>query len=260
MSQRPYIIGIGGTFSGWKVLEQILVQHPLIANEFASLGYFDTYRWHTKSLSWYKEGLPAVPRTTIYQGEVTLTYLYHPVAAERIARTFPDAKVLAIIQHPLQRAAAEFAYYKKVPHHTTYASCHEFMVAHPEVVYRGMYGKALARYVKMFSPLQLQIVTYDELVAKPEHVAERLYRWLDVDPTFVPHNNQIFSHLYSASPIHFAHKNTSSKPPKKGWVVLPSKQDTIGDQFTSAQYKFWQKRYHSDQYFLEDISGISPQW
>jgi hypothetical protein len=260
MLQRPYIIGIGGTFSGWNVLEQILTQHPLIANEFASLGYFDTHRWHTKSLAWYEEGLPAVPRATVYRGEATLSYLYHPLAAERIAQTFPDAKVLAIVQHPLQRALAEYAYYKKIPHHTTYASCHEYMCDHSGVVYRGMYGDALARYVKMFSPLQLQVVMYDELVTSPSNVAERLYRWLDIDPTFIPNISHAFSHSYAMPPIHFTHTPTPFRTPKKGWVTIPDKQPTINNQFTSTQYTFWKKRYQSDQHLLKDISGIAASW
>jgi len=167
------------------------------------------------------------------------------------------------------RAIAEFQYYKTLPQHRPYASCHEFMLANPGVVDRGMFGKHLERYFRYYSPLELQVVVYDELIAKPLAVAERLYRWLDIDPTFVP--KRLFSFVPPEEPplhpswltqlkMYIKERYTTHKRSKLEPWHPP--QPKISDWFTKEEEAHWVDVYWSDAVMLSEfvVEDMTVHW
>jgi len=267
MKKYPTFITIGGSFAGFSVLKELLTEHPQVVDEFATLRYFNSKNWHTKDATWYLAGLPQPVSHTTVTGEVSLDYLYNSQVPARIVRTFPDTKLLAIARHPLMRAIAEFQYYKSLPQHRPYVSCHEFMLANPAVVDRGRFGKYLEHYMYYYSPLELQVVVYDELIDHPLAVAERLYRWLDIDPTFVP--KRLFPFVPPEEPpphpswltklkLEIAKRYTEHKHSKLAPWQPP--QPHIRHWFSPAEEAYWVKEYWDDvvqlsEYVYEDMTN-----
>lgn len=269
MKQHPAFIGIGGSFCGWSELRNLLTEHPQIVDELNALNYFNSKLWRTKDTDWYLAGLARTASPTILTGEVSVSYLYHPVVPERIVRAFPDTKLIAVVRHPLARAIAEYQYYKTLPRRHSYASCHEFMLANPGVVERGKYGAKLERYFSYYSPLEIQVVIYEDIVKTPLAVAERLYRWLDIDPTFVP--KRLFAFTPPEEPLlNPSHLTKLKLAIKQRFVAMKQSQlkpwqppqPKIKNWFTPEEEAYWTKEYWPDAVTLSDLvwEDMTVRW
>lgn len=256
----PTFIGIGASFGGWSELRELLTSHPQIANTLPHLDYFSTKRWRENDTAWYVDGLPPVEHGVSVTGEVSMSYLSHPQVAERIVRTFPDTKIIVCLRHPLARAIAEYQYYQQLPQATPYTSCSAFMEANKAVFERGLYGLQLSRYFAYYSPLELHTVFYQELVTAPLAVAEGMYRWLEIDPTFVPKRLQAFIPP-EEPPLHpsrLAHAKRALKSRYHQWkqAKLPPWQPpepALRQWFTPEEEEYWVKAYWSDVALLGDM-------
>lgn len=259
----PTFIGIGASFAGWSELRELLTSHPQVANTLPHLDYFSTKRWREKDTAWYVAGLPPAEHGMSVTGEVSMSYLSHPQAAERIVRTFPDTKLIVCLRHPLARAIAEYHYYQQLPNATPYASCSAFMEANKAVFERGLYGLQLSRYFAYYSPLELHTVFYQELATAPLVVAEGIYRWLEIDPTFVPKQLQAFIPP-EEPPLHpsrLTHAKRALKARYRQWkqAKLPPWQPpepVLRQWFTPAEEEYWVKAYWSDVALLGDMHRI----
>lgn len=109
---EPDFLIIGAQRSGTTSLFKTLIQHPLVARPFLRKGvhYFDKRFDH--GASWYRGHFPLAaparlrrygrgdPRT----GESSPYYMFHPLAAARIARELPEVRLLVLLRDPVERA------------------------------------------------------------------------------------------------------------------------------------------------------------
>ena len=107
------IIGVmkGGTTS----LFQYLLMHPQIRPPFTKeIHYFD-FNW-TRPERWYAAHFPKTDRTLEgnISGEASPGYLLSPGAAERIAKRYPDIKLIAILRNPVYRAISHYFHERKL--------------------------------------------------------------------------------------------------------------------------------------------------
>jgi hypothetical protein len=89
------------------------MSHPLIysANYHKGVNYFDVN--YERDFAWYQGHFPTEAslrrRSQGVEGhpitfEASGYYLFHPCAAERIARHLPDVRILAMLRDPVERA------------------------------------------------------------------------------------------------------------------------------------------------------------
>lgn len=129
-------------------------------------------------------------------GEKGTSYIEHPEAAARIKRMFPDARVIAILRHPVQRAISNFRF--SVKHGIETRTMHDVFIRNvPEpaipngisvspfnYIGRGDYAHGLLPYREAFGT-NLKVLIFEELVGHAKALSE-LYGWLGVDPAFSP--------------------------------------------------------------------------
>lgn len=129
------------------------------------------------------------------RGEASHTSLYWPDAAENIRRWVPDARLVAILRHPVERAYSEYMHFVRdgdEPIRDFGAALDaesERIAANwalGRYVDRGRYDEHLARYLDRFPRKQLLVILHDDLVADPEGVASRLFRHIGADPSVDP--------------------------------------------------------------------------
>jgi hypothetical protein len=129
-------------------------------------------------------------------GEASPLYLYHPAASTAIHQHLPNAKLIVILRHPVRRAYSAFCHMvrdrrERLP---TFAQALE---AEPERIRQrwehiwhyatmGLYAAQVARYTALFPPEQLRVYVYDDLLRQPLPTLQDMFRFLEVDPTFVP--------------------------------------------------------------------------
>ena len=124
-------------------------------------------------------------------GEVSTAYLPSLPAALRIRREIPDAKLIAILRDPSDRAQSAHAMYVGrgvEPLESFEAAVEEELGGCPwrKYVKRGFYHEGLSRYYTLFGPHQVKVLLYEDLRDEPLRVLRDIFEWLDVDSSFMP--------------------------------------------------------------------------
>ena len=210
----PNFLVIGAAKSGTTSLYAYLSQHPQIymspvkeTNFFAiegkTLNYkytaskvIDNYLAQCKTdLKSYQDLFQEVMDEKAI-GEVSPMYLYDPKAPERIQNYIPDAKLIAILRNPVERAYSSFLHTirENLEPITDFSQAiHEeehrrrsnwwwgFFYVHP-----GFYCEQLQRYLERFKPSQLKIYLYEDLSDRPFDLLQDLFKFLEVSETFTP--------------------------------------------------------------------------
>lgn len=195
----PNFLIIGATRSGTSSLAYHLRGHPDVFFSRDKELHFFTDRYEL-GLDWYRyqfagsNGCQAV-------GEGTATYLYEPVALERMAEVVPGARLIAALRDPVDRAYAH--YWHEVRRDRERLSFPDAVAAEPErppktlpttarpypgYLDRGRYIEQLERVCRLFPREALHVVLFEDLRDRPEDVFGGVCRFLGIDPARLPEN------------------------------------------------------------------------
>ncbi len=177
------VIGIGaqksGTSSLWALLRQ---QSWFLPAERKELQYFSFH--HDRGPAWYADRFPtAEPGRT--RGEVTPDYLHVPEAAHRMRREAPDARLIAILRHPVDRAHSAYLHARRLGDIPRGLSFREALRTEPQRRGRpfaglfegGLYARQLARFLGQFPSEQVHVELFEEFTAPDSGAAERALRF-----------------------------------------------------------------------------------
>lgn len=133
-------------------------------------------------------------------GEASPSYLHTPKAAEGIKARIPDAKLIAILRHPAERAYSGFLgqYLSGVEKGVPYLS--DFAAAvHSEAQFErenwtpiffykklGFYYEQLKYYYSLFDREQIYVCFNEDLQKQPTKTLQAIFKFLEIDETFVP--------------------------------------------------------------------------
>jgi len=128
-------------------------------------------------------------------GEASTLYLYSPRAPERIHHFVPDAKLIAILRNPVERAYSAFLMAKRSGDEPL--SFDEALAAEEERIendygylwrYKdfGHYHEQLQRYLEYFDRDQLRIFLFEDLKDDTGGVVAEIFRFIGVDDTYTP--------------------------------------------------------------------------
>ncbi|MGZ4448836.1 MAG: sulfotransferase family protein [Nocardioides sp.] len=214
--QLPSFLVVGAQRAGTTSLFRALLSHPLVhsANYHKGVNFFDV--GYDRGLSWYQGHFP----TTAYlrargrdvPGEpVTFEasgyYLFHPCAAQRIARHLPDVRLVVMLRDPVERAWSAWKHesargYEKAGFERALelederlAGEAERMVADPAYqsfshrhhayVGRGQYAEQLHRLHEHVSPDRVHVVESELFFTRPEQTYTALLDFLGL-PVVLP--------------------------------------------------------------------------
>lgn len=129
-------------------------------------------------------------------GEASTLYLYSEKAPERISHHVPDAKLVAVLRNPVERAYSAFTFMVRdgrepLSDFARALSEEEARIADnwgPEYHYRrrGFYFPQLKRYFDRFDRGRIQVHLYEDFRSDPAGVARSIFRFLEVDYDFAP--------------------------------------------------------------------------
>jgi hypothetical protein len=101
----PDFLILGAQKAGTTALYAYLRWHPEITGpSFKEVSFFD--RHYAKGERWYRAHMPVRRRSLV--GEASPSYLFHPLAPERVARLLPDARLIALLRNPVDRAFSHY--------------------------------------------------------------------------------------------------------------------------------------------------------
>lgn len=156
----PDFVIIGAGKSGTTTLYEWLAQQPEIFASSLKEPRFFSRDWD-KSLDWYA-ALFTEAKDHQRVGEASTNYTdveYCEVAAERMAAVIPDARLVYLIRHPVERLRSQYRH--------NWRRCVEYeplaeAVLRPANPYvgRSLYYQRLQPYAERFPPEQICVVRF----------------------------------------------------------------------------------------------------
>lgn len=208
----PNFLVLGAAKSGTSSLHHYLKQHPQIYMSRTKETYF--FALEGQKVDFQGPGdqeainRPAITDIEGYLaqfrgvsselaiGEAATMYLYSPTALARIRHHIPDAKLIAILRNPVDRAYSGFMHMVRDGREllTDFAEALQQEEARMRnnwehiwhYKHMGFYHGQLKRYFEVFDRDQIKVYLYEDLEANPVGVLQDIFRFLGVDDTFVP--------------------------------------------------------------------------
>ena len=181
----PDFLIIGAQKAGTSSLFSYLAQHPkIMPSSKKEVHYFDgglqeAVDTYALGENWYRSHFPY--RTRLAQEEALTfeaspQYLYSPLVPQRIASRLPDAKLLAVLRNPVERAISHYYHEVRMGRENRpieMALDVTDAIASPDLsafkykdptqinksyITRGLYADQIKRYWQHFDPAQIHIV------------------------------------------------------------------------------------------------------
>ena len=206
----PSFLIIGAQRCGTTSLFRVLSEHPDVVRPTMSkgIGYFESN--YPRGERWYRAHFPLAAVARARTGGRAQTfessgyYAVHPLAAERIARDLPAAKVVLMVRNPVDRAYSAHRHessrgFEDVPFEqalelepSRIAGEVERMAADPgyesyehrhhAYLSRSRYADQVQRYVDALGPDRVRVVDADRFFADPQSELAPLFAWLELSP------------------------------------------------------------------------------
>lgn len=148
-------------------------------------------------------------------GEASPLYLYSPKAPERIQHYIPDVKLIAILRHPADRAYSAYLWLlgqvvdnwelglesELGQGRERILNFNKALLAEEERIQKnwewiwhyksmGFYYTQLQRYFDKFERNKIRVYLYEDLQKNSGILLQDIFRFLDVDNTFVPNTSR----------------------------------------------------------------------
>lgn len=197
----PNFLIIGAMKSGTTALYYYLEQHPQIYMSPVKEPNFFCSGQHGNSDS------TSVTRLRAYQdlfkgasgekalGEASHCYLYEPGAVAQIQQHVPDARLVAVLRNPVDRAYSHFLHMVRngTEPLTDFARALREEEAgalqkrrFQDYIGRGRYYEQLKRYFDAFDRNQVRVYLYEDLSNAPIDTLQDIFRFLAVEDSFLP--------------------------------------------------------------------------
>ena len=212
----PGFLIVGAQRCGTTSMYRALSAHPKVRKTVLHKGvhYFDMN--YDRGIGWYRAHFPlaAASRLTF---ESSPYYMFHPLAAERIAADLPGVKLIVLVRDPVERAYSAHAHelargfetepfdraiklepdrlhgeaerIAAAPGYLSYSHQHHAYLA------RGRYAEQLDRLERLFGRMRIHVVDSGDFFSEPEPVYDRVLDFLGLAgpaergyPIFERHN------------------------------------------------------------------------
>lgn len=205
---RPAFLIAGAQRCATTSLFRMLAKHPQVVPPAITKGvhYFDTASRYARGKRFYRAHFPlASINEGKISGEASPYYIFHPLAADRIARDLPGVRVIVLVRDPVERAfsahkqetwrgfenlsfeealAAEderlAGEEERIIADETYQSFHH---QHHAYVGRGLYAAQLRRMADAIGPSNLLVLDSDRFFAAPHDHWPKVLRHLNIEAT-----------------------------------------------------------------------------
>jgi hypothetical protein len=216
----PDFLIIGAQKAGTTALYAYLRRHPAITGpSWKEVSYFD--RHYGRGEAWYRGNFPNRVRARgKLVGEASPSYMFHPLGPERVKALVPEARLVALVRNPVDRALSH--YHHEVALGREPLSFEHALDAEDERLRgeeerlatdpsyfsrawwshaykaRGRYAEQLERWFAIFPPEQVLILPSEDLGAEPEGTYARVLAFLGAAPHRLDAYPRVFERRYEA--------------------------------------------------------------
>jgi sulfotransferase family protein len=200
----PDFLILGAQKAGTTALYAYLRRHPQITGpSWKEVSFFDRH-W-ARGESWYRGNFPNLARTRgKLVGEASPSYVFHPLAPQRVLELVPQARLVVLVRNPVDRALShhnhEVALGREPLSFEEALDAEEErlrgeverMTADPRYFSRewwshtykarGRYAEQLERWLEVFPRERLLVLSSDELGSEPERAHAQVLEFLGAPP------------------------------------------------------------------------------
>jgi len=184
-------IGIGAPRSASTWIFECLTEHPEICGSRPKETKFFFYK--NKKLKEYKKYFSHCHSKSI-KGEYTPTYIYRKKAAEHIKKYFPHVKLIFCLRNPIDRLVSQYYFARSRRYEVDFDNLEErikqdlrkYPDKEARYIEQSLYYKYISKYFELFPKEQILITIFEDIEKDPINFIKNIYKFLDVDPSFVP--------------------------------------------------------------------------
>jgi hypothetical protein len=256
----PSFLVIGAAKAGTTSLWHHVFAHPATLRPSSKeVNYFNNL-WHLTP-AWYRGQFPSIARGAYSRvrsgvppvcGEATPTYMYSPDVPERVRSLLPDARLVAVLRDPVDRAISDYHHcvamgWERAPLEAALEDEAERLGQDPgrlddpayarrptrtgarHYLARSIYDRHLRRWLDHFAPDQLLVIESECLFADPSQVMPQVYDHLGLPPFEL-----------RGQPVHNRGVYAPADPALRDWLgdffSLPNQRlvDLLGVEFSWA--------------------------
>lgn len=208
-------------------------------------------------------------------GEMSLSYMLYENAPKKLKATYPDAKIIAMLRNPAERAFSQYIMNLKQGKILSNDFIQEITQddqkkikgwgANHQYLIIGKYYEQLRRYYDLFPAEQIKIFLFDDYKIHPEKLVKDMFDFLGVDSNIdidtsekaneggVPKLKKINYYLNHLGIISWAKANLpmSWRTPFKKWMYKTDKE--VMPKMTLEERKFLIEYYREDILQLEKL-------
>lgn len=200
--QSPDFLIIGAQKCGTEPLYGYLANHLQIIKDGSREIHFFELNFE-RGVEWYSKQLTrSVAGDKVLLWEMTPYYIYHPLVAERVYKTFPDVKLIVMLRNPVKRAWMHYHLEvavgcEKLDFEKAIASepdrlkgeiekikadegYYSFNHQHYSYLSRGIYVEQIKNWLNYFPREQLLILKSEDFYANTSKVFSEVLDFLDI--------------------------------------------------------------------------------
>ena len=212
----PDFLVIGAQKAGTTALYAYLRWHPGITGpSWKEVSFFDRHWWRGEA--WYRGQFPLRAGERLV-GEASPSYLFHPLAPGRARSLVPDAKLIALLRDPVDRAYSQYQHEvalgrEPLSFEDALAAEDDRLAGEVErltedprafsrawwdhtYAARGRYAEQLERWLAVFPREQLLVVPTEELGERPAETYASILAYLGAEPYELADYPRVFDRDY----------------------------------------------------------------
>jgi hypothetical protein len=224
----PNFLLIGAAKAGTTALFAAITRHPAVCNlgekeprffsypdttpEFAGPGSDKNIKTIIHKKADYLRLFSGCPADCM-AGEASTNYLADEIAPQSAGLLIPDARLIAILRHPVERAYSQFLHLRQEGHEQAATFEEAWKDGDRRMAenwrpafwhrHRGFYAQHLNRWLEHFPREQLLVLFYEDFRDRPNEVLAQIWHHLAIEPI--------------TNPV-VARENVSSRQPHWAWL------------------------------------------
>ncbi|MCP4862881.1 MAG: sulfotransferase [Alteromonadaceae bacterium TMED7] len=177
-------IGVGSGKCGSTWLYENVIQHPEVFDGNPKEIHYFGDLYEQQDFNWYKD-LFAGSEGKI-KGEFSISYMYHPKAAERIHKHFPDAKIIAMVRDPVERTYSDYQHFIRKGDVSRDYPFSEYIRDQDKLKF-GYYTDYLAPFYEHFPKENILVLVLEEMQHDLAACYKQIFEFIGVNNTnFLP--------------------------------------------------------------------------
>ncbi len=186
----PNFLIVGAAKAGTTALAAYLGAHPQVfMSQEKELHFFDDH--YSRGLEWYAQQFQPV-HGEVAVGEATPTYMIEEKALERMAAVIPQAKLIAILRNPVDRAYSHYWWMRALWERLPFEDAVRAEIANPtqrKYLAHGRYLPQLERICDLYPRSSVHVAILEHLIsAERDTEFAGMCRFLGIDDAFRPDN------------------------------------------------------------------------